>query len=98
MPTDDELESIANERERVAITLALEDALVSPPHGGKYYRYADAILPLIEEAVTTERDRCARIAGDHRRASLDSDFNLGWDEAAVAVAKAIRADREEGLG
>ena len=46
-----------NMREQAAITLALVDDLVSPPHGGRYYRYADAILPLIEEAVTAERER-----------------------------------------
>lgn len=95
-----------NMREQIAITLALTDDLVSPPHGGRYYRYADAILPLIVEAVTAERERIIAVI----EATPDVTFHK-WlpegedypsvvmhDDATVKdiIITAIRADREPG--
>lgn len=76
-------------REQIAITLALADDLVSPPQGGKYYRYADDILPLIEEAVTAERERCAQVAED---AWLDYAGESGSAYICDFVATAIRKE------
>lgn len=59
-------------RDQIAIVLALTEDLVSPPRGGKYYRFADAILPLIEEAVTAERERCVKVLYQWHGSHLDS--------------------------
>ena len=54
-----------------------------PPEG-----IADAILPLIEEAVTAERERCAGVA--------ESNLGRRWvaRETVGDIAAAIRGDRE----
>lgn len=76
-------------RDRIAIVLALTEDLVSPPRGGKYYRYADAILPLIEEAVTAERERFR----SHLMEFVGDDGTL--DQHVVANLDSIRGGESE---
>ncbi len=83
-------------RERVA--QAIDKALDGDCGYGVGDSVADVILPLIEEAVTAERERCAELV---ERDMVHGDFDptceadIGYYDAMVKFAAAIRGGENE---
>jgi hypothetical protein len=54
-----------------------------------------AASPEVQALVMAERERCARIADEHRDPA-GTEYDEGWDASASSIAAAIRAGTEVG--
>ena len=58
---------------------------------------AESLWPLVQQAIAAERERCAKVADEHR-CKPDSPVHRGTDNTARMIAAAIRSLKESDNG